>query len=138
VELATLDHDAIRSLVAEDARRKASPEASAELRKEKNLQFSSDLLHELNKDLESQFMEHKADAQAFQDACFGAGPEGEREWIEYKTRYGQWRAGARRFQAGIQQRIRENRQMRRELQRTEDGRIYRDALNRVQALLRTD
>jgi hypothetical protein len=43
VELATLDHDAMRSLVAEDARRKASLEASAELRKEENLQFSSDL-----------------------------------------------------------------------------------------------
>jgi len=36
-------------------------------------------------------MEHKADAQPFQDACFGAGPEGEREWFEYKTRYSQWR-----------------------------------------------
>jgi hypothetical protein len=86
---------------AEDARRKASPEASAELRKEENLQLWSDFLHELNKDLESQFMERKADAQAFQNACFNAGPEGKREWFEYKAQYDQWRAGARRFQAGI-------------------------------------
>jgi hypothetical protein len=132
-----LDHDAMRSLVAEDARRKASPEASAELPKEENLQLWSDLLHELNKDLESPFIERKADAQAFQN-LLGAKPEGKRELFEYKARHGQWRADARWFQAGIQQRIRENRQMMRDLQRTEDGQIYRDALNRVHALLRTD
>jgi hypothetical protein len=138
MDLSTLDHEALRFLVAEDARRKASPEASAELRKEENLQLWSDFLHELNKDLESQFMERKADAQAFQNACFNAGPEGKREWFEYKAQYDQWRAGARRFQAGIQQRIKENRQMMRDLQRTDDRQLYRDMLDRVQTFLRTD
>lgn len=138
MDLSTLDHDALRSLVAQEARGKAGPEASAELREEANLQLWSDLLHELNKDLESQFMERKADAQAFQNACFGAGPEGKREWFEYKAQYDSWRAGARRFQAGIQQRIKENRQMMRDLQRTEDRQAYRDMLSRVQAFLRTD
>ena len=76
MDLSTQDRESLRFLVAEDARRKASPEASAELRKEENLQLWSDFLHELNKDLESQFMERKADAQAFQNACFNAGPEG--------------------------------------------------------------
>jgi hypothetical protein len=85
MDLSTLDHDALRSLVAQEARGKASPEASAELREEANLQLWSDILHELNKDLESQFMERKADAQVFQNACFGAGPEGKREWFEYKA-----------------------------------------------------
>jgi hypothetical protein len=135
VDLPTPDHDAMRALVADDARRKASPEASAELRKEENLQLWSDVLHELNKDIESQFMERKADAQAFQNARFGAGPEGKREWFDYKARYDSWRAGARRFQAGIQQRIKENRQMMRNLQRTEDRLLYREALARAQAFL---
>jgi hypothetical protein len=138
MDLSTLDHEELRSLVAEEARRKASPDVSAELRMAENLQLWSDLLHELNKDLESQFMERKADAQAFQNACFSAGPEGKREWFEYKAQYDSWRAGARRFQAGIQQRIKENRQMMRDLQRAEDRQLYRDALNRVQEFLRTD
>lgn len=138
MNLATLDHEALRSLVADDARRKASQEASAELRKEENLQLWSDVLHELNKDLESQFMERKADTQAFQNACFGAGPQGKREWFEYKAQYDAWRAGARRFQAGIQQRIKENRQVMRDLQSTEDRQLYRDTLNRAQAFLHTD
>jgi hypothetical protein len=56
MDLSMLNHDALRSLVAQEARGKASPEASAELREEANLQLWSDILHELNKDLESQFM----------------------------------------------------------------------------------
>lgn len=91
MDLSMLNHDALRSLVAQEARGKASPEASAELREEANLQLWSDILHELNKDLESQFMERKADAQIFQNACFGAGPKGKREWFEYKAQYDSWR-----------------------------------------------
>ena len=111
---ASLDHEELKKLAAEDARGQAEPEAAAFLREEANLQKWSDVLHEINKDLEAQFMERKADAQVVQNACFAKGPDGKREWFEYKAQHDQWRAGARRFHASIQAKIKENKNLMRE------------------------
>ena len=137
-EYAALNNEDFRRLVATDARNQSTPDAAAFLRSGPNLQRWSDALHELNKDLEAQFMERKADAQVFQNACFAAGPEGKREWFEYKAQYDQWRAGARRFHAGIQAKIKENKTLMREHATENDRERYRSLLKELVGFLDTD
>ncbi len=142
LDYGSLDHADFRALVAQDARGQATPEAAAFLRSEAGLQRWSDTLRELKKELEAQFGQRAADAQSFQNECFAAGPEGKREWFEYKAQYDQWRAGARRFTNSIEAKLAENKRLMRgskgvthEQRLTNDRQRYREMLHRVAEFL---
>lgn len=142
MDYGSLDHADFRALVAQDARGQATPEAAAFLRSEKGLQRWSDTLRELKKELEAQFGQRAADAQGFQNQCFAAGQEGKREWFEYKAQYDQWRAGARRFHASVQAKIKENKSLMKDSRAAGEGEryaservLYRKMLNRTLAFL---
>jgi hypothetical protein len=130
-----MDYETFRRLVADDSRDQVSEAERAFLRAEPNLQRWSDALHEINKDLEAQFMERKADAQVVQNECFAAGPEGKRRWFEYKAQYDHWRAGARRFHKGIQMRIKENKALMRDLSDANEVKRLRWVLEEVMDFL---
>ncbi len=138
----SLNREDFRRLVADEARGQAPSEFAAFVRTTENLQRWSDALHELNKELETQFMERKADAQVFQNACFRAGSDGKQEWFEYKAQYDQWRAGARRFHASVQAKIKENKSLMKDSRAAGEGEryaservLYRKMLNRTLAFL---
>ncbi len=126
-----LEEHPLRTLAANDARGQTTEEEREYLRSPETVTDWLDALTELGLDLEAQFAERRAEAQAVQTECLDKGPEGKREWFEYKARYDRWRASARRFKQLVDARRREAKRLAHEHHVKERDASEREAYRRT-------
>lgn len=113
-----LSEESFRDLVVNDAKGKVSEEEKQFLRSPSVLGRWNAVLGSLNRELQSQFAERRAEAQSYRNECMKAGPKAKQDWFDYRARYESWRGGATRFKGLIEERLAESK----ELMRQQKGR----------------
>ena len=115
-------------LVGRDVRGHSTPDEHSFLRSPENVQLWRDALKAILRDLETQNIERKADAEAFRTACMRKGPSGKQEWFEYKASWDAWRGGAARFKRSVQTSLAEAKQLAQEQQQHDEKESFRQLL----------
>ena len=106
-----LSEEEFRELVVTDAKGRATAREQAFLRSAAVVGRWNTALASLNRELQSQFAERRAEAQAYRNRCLRAGPRGKREWFDYQERYAGWRAGATRLKGLVEERLAESKEL---------------------------
>ncbi len=122
------DDQQLLDLVSRDVRGKSTDEEKAFLRSSENVILWRDALKALRSDLETQAISRKADAEAFRTACMRKGPEGKRDWFEYKASWDAWKSGAARFRRGVELNLAEAKRLTQELSEQDVQQRYRQLL----------
>lgn len=122
------DDPQLLDVVARDVRGQSTPEEKAFLRSPQGATLWRDALKALRSDLETQAISRKADAEAFRTACFRKGPEGKREWFDYKASWDAWKSGASRFRRGVELNLAEAKRISQELAEQAGQQRYRQLL----------
>ncbi len=113
-----LSEESFRDLVVNDAKGKVSEEEKRFLRSPSVLGRWNTVLGSLNRELQSQFAERRAEAQSYRNECMKAGPKAKQDWFDYQAGYESWRGGATRFKGLVEERLAESK----ELMRQQKGR----------------
>jgi hypothetical protein len=115
-------------LVGRDVRGDSTPEEHAFLRSPEGTQLWRDGLKAILRDLETQNIQRKADAEAFRTACMKKGPSGKQEWFEYKASWDAWKGGAARFKRSVQISLAEAKRLAQERQQHDEKERFRQLL----------
>lgn len=106
-----LSEESFRELVVNDTKGKVSEEEKQFLRSPSVLGRWNAVLGSLNRELQSQFAERRAEAQSYRNECMKAGPKAKQDWFDYRARYESWRGGATRFKGLIEERLAESKEL---------------------------
>lgn len=134
----TVGGEAFRGLVARDAEGEATEAEAAFLRRPETLQRWHDVLVALNKDLQDQFTQRRADAELKQQECLGRGPEGKGEWFAFQAQHDAWRSGAVGFKSKVEKALSECKGLVRQTRSdraSNERNQYRRALRRIRGFL---
>ena len=109
-----LSEESFRALVVKDAKGQVSQEERQFLRSPSVLGRWNTVLGSLNRELQSQFAERRAEAQSYRNECMKAGPRAKQDWFDYQASYESWRGQTTRLKGRIEERLAESKELMRQ------------------------
>lgn len=106
-----LADESFRDLVVSDAEGEVSEEEKEFLRSPSVSGRWNTVLGSLNRELQSQFAERRAQAQAYRNECMKAGPKAKQDWFDYSAEYERWRGQTTRLKGRVEERLAESKEL---------------------------